>query len=380
MATRPLKIGTFNLRTLQAAGHSIFGGAPVGEDQYRQRVDWIAHQLRTMKCELVGFQEVMSEDALREVVERSGTMPGATVLAQGAGSGRMVNGLATTLPVLSHEFIQDFPEGQTLTFANRPNARPRSGFTRPVLKAVVDVHGQPVTVVVAHLRSHRYNARKGVDEHKNNADETMRAALIRIAEARALRHIVLDIMEADPKMPVIVMGDFNDPLGSVTRDIIHGDQPQRHWDRARKVAYYNRQMHSVHRLRARSSEAPPGYTFVHNGTYTALDDIVVSNHFNRLNPDGLGEVQSVKVFNDHLEDYAEYVTPGFRPESDHGQVVAVMKVQVPDPAPLPHPVAPAAAPRAGVAPPPAGANANDRRPPHHPPRRGPASPALRPAC
>jgi hypothetical protein len=62
-----------------------------------------------------------------------------------------------------------------------------------------------------------------------------------------------------------------------------------------------------------------GFSMVHDGHYTTIDHILVSEEFNAALPNALGEVVDVLYLNDHLE--LEL------PEaSDHGQVVARIRL------------------------------------------------------
>jgi hypothetical protein len=65
---------------------------------------------------------------------------------------------------------------------------------------------------------------------------------------------------------------------------------------------------------------------IHNGRYEVLDHILVSQEFVRSNPNHIGYVQFLQLFNDHLVD--ETLTEEKRDNiaSDHGQVVVQLKI------------------------------------------------------
>src|SRR5919107_82987 len=109
-----VKVGTFNVLNLARAGERFYPDEkPYSAAEYGTKATWIANQLRDMDADLVGFQEVFHEEALRDVCDRSGLFPDGTVVAPGAdgGSGPRL-GLASRLPVDEPvRAITDFPAG-----------------------------------------------------------------------------------------------------------------------------------------------------------------------------------------------------------------------------------------------------------------------------
>ena len=68
------------------------------------------------------------------------------------------------------------------------------------------------------------------------------------------------------------------------------------------------------------------YTHIHHGHHEALDQMMVSQAFVAEHPGRVGNVESVSVFNDHLVDET-LTNDGIEPwQSDHGQVVASLKL------------------------------------------------------
>ena len=94
-----VKVGTFNLRNLARARESFYPDErPYSEAEYERKATWTAEQLRRMDADLVGFQEVFHDEALRDVCGRSGRFGDGTVTAPGAdGASGPRLGLATAL-------------------------------------------------------------------------------------------------------------------------------------------------------------------------------------------------------------------------------------------------------------------------------------------
>lgn len=279
-----VKIGTFNVLNLALPGQVFYDDEdPYSEAEFGRKADWIAEQLRRMDADLVGFQEVFSEDALRQVCTRSGRFDGGTVEApdaDGASGPRL--GLATRLAVVEPvRTISEFPEG--LTGRVEGVCLPVGTFSRPVLRAGVALDDATTcTVFVVHLKSKRpiLDPDAPDDDPREEALGKARALLRRAAEAAALRVLVLDEIVGNSR-PAIVLGDLNDAARAVTTDIVMGDAPSRFWPRGEELrkAYWDRLLYSAYEINARRIGRDISYTHIFNGHYDSLDHILVSQEF-----------------------------------------------------------------------------------------------------
>ena len=68
------------------------------------------------------------------------------------------------------------------------------------------------------------------------------------------------------------------------------------------------------------------YTHIHNGHFESLDHILVSQEMVRENPNNIGKVVYVRIFNDHIIDETFSDRSVNCWESDHAQVVAVIEL------------------------------------------------------
>ena len=67
-----VKVGTFNVLNLARPGERYYPDEkPYSAAEYEKKAAWIVGQLGRMDADLVGFQEVFHEDALRDVCARS---------------------------------------------------------------------------------------------------------------------------------------------------------------------------------------------------------------------------------------------------------------------------------------------------------------------
>ncbi len=322
------KVGTFNVLNLALPGQVTYANdRPFSEEQYQSKLAWIGGQLRRMDAEVVGFQEVWHQDALRAAVNAgaSGGGPEHVLVATQEQKKPQV-GLATSLEVLQTVTHRDFPDGFELSVSGIPD--PIKAFSRPVLQADLRLpSGQDLTVLVVHLKSKR-----PLIDDDNPADVkglalgSARALMVRAAEAYALRCILLNLMQGTER-PVVLLGDLNDSAQAVTTMIVSGQPPVHHLPPQEKQAIWDVLLYNAFDVQARqNTRRDVSYSHIYNGFYDTLDQIYVSQEFSRLNPRRLGEVEYVHYFNDHLVDRTLSRERPDRIQSDHGQVVATLRL------------------------------------------------------
>jgi predicted extracellular nuclease len=329
-----VKVGTFNVLNLARPGEPYYPDEkPYSAAEYEKKAAWIAGQLGRMNADLVGFQEVFHEDALRDACARSKEFGDGTVVAPGAdGNSGPRLGLASRLPVNGPiTTVTDFPAG--LDAAVDGIALPVGTFSRPILRArvVLDPEsGTTATVFIAHLKSKRPIRNPQAPEHdpREEALGKARALIRRAAEAAALRFLVLEEVIGSTQ-PAIILGDLNDAARAVSTDIIMGDSPSRFWpgDTDVRKAYWDRLLYSAYELTVRRTGRDVSYTHIFNGHYENLDHILVSQEFYERNSQRIGEVQILRYFNDHLIDSQLSDDRRDRIVSDHAQLVAEIRLR-----------------------------------------------------
>lgn len=274
-------IASFNVKNLIGPDKEYYQFQSYTPEEFAWKQDWMADQLLTLDADIVGFQEIFEEDALRAVIDETSTRANAlnaasipdaskryhrkaifrnlkvtpyddAALAFAPNSadtgeaGRRRPGLA----ILSRfgfaeppEIIQDLPEPLTIPFTplrGLDGAEEAGHFTlhrlsRPILKARVPVGDQVITVFNCHLKSKlgEYLRPEGADfapeedltayDPVGRALGSLRAALRRTAEAWVLRRAIIAELEAG--RPVLALGDFNDGEHAVSTEIITGETP-----------------------------------------------------------------------------------------------------------------------------------------------------------
>jgi len=269
-------IASFNVKNLIEADQEYYRFEEYTPEEYAWKRAWLADQLLTMNADIVCFQEIFSENALRDVVietdelgqaandavipNRSKRYARKAIFRKLAYEPYTEAGLAFApnsfdgdpgqrrpgVAILSRygfvgqpEIIQDLPEPLDIPFSDLDGSDGGSyqikRLSRPILKARIPVGDQIITVFNCHLKSKlgELPKPKGADfppaadlvnyDPATRAMGSLRSALRRMAEAWVLRLAVLEELEAGN--PVMVLGDFNDSEHAVSSEIISGEAP-----------------------------------------------------------------------------------------------------------------------------------------------------------
>lgn len=318
------KISSFNLLNLALPGTVFYNRNEYTPEQYQKKKKWIKDQLTKLDADIIGFQEVFDEGALRQIVNEHPLYRGANiVMGERKGSAPAV-ALLSRFPIVDHQSHRAFPEQLSV----EELVIPFQEFSRPLLQVQVAVHPNlNLHVYVAHLKSKRPMMPDGVDRQdpREQAKGQARSLLLRAAEANAFRTILMDTLEHRDH-PVITLGDLNDTHTSVTTRIISGQAPPRYWKPERKKRVWDTLLYHVQDIQARQSSRDVYYTHIHNGHYESLDHIMVSQELVRENPNRVGKVVYVRAFNDHIVDDTLVADGVELWESDHAQVVATIEL------------------------------------------------------
>lgn len=362
-----------------------------GLSAYAEKLQWLARQIDLLDCDAIAFQEVFDEAPLREAIAMSswGQHP-FTLVMGGEPSFQDTNFNGTPARVynkprvallvrgdwqVESEVLDSFPpefdfhqplvgrDGLERTFVYATDGETVSRMYRPALRCVLTLpewserlQGVPdgergqVVVYAAHFKSKapmadRSDSGNSVEKARRYARENVlgaaRSAMIRNVDAAAIRWRIIDDLERAPHRPVILMGDLNDELEAISSDIAGGlsvpyfsrdDYPDDDRELMRHVssdlALYSTALRHGHK-----TQRDVLYTFFWDGQHNTLDHILVSRHFipDWMREDwgspAVGDVGSLRVFNDHLMDdrldELEHwqVSKYHARRSDHGQVV-----------------------------------------------------------
>ena len=254
------------------------------------------------------------------------------------------------------EVIQDLSEDMIKwTGKSQEGSYVLHRLSRPILKVRVPVGDTVVTIFNCHLKSKlgEYDMPEDAEfapeavltdyDPVGRAMGAMRASMRRMAEACVLRRLIVDELHAGN--PVMVMGDFNDGEHAVSSEIISGETPfknyswmLRHDAKASNDRYSKEEnvqitediervrLHSAEKQFVRKSARDMVYTAAFGGTFESIDQIYMSRHFMADAPNSLGEMEYFSVLNDHLTDGSHPEAPYNKLASDHGQIIAHMRL------------------------------------------------------
>lgn len=341
-----LSIGTFNVQNLTRAGKPIYNESrPLySTEEYAKKRAWIQAQLAKMDADIIGFQEIIEGEALRDCV-RGTEMEDWHIAAAKPNGQTPVNAILSRFPIVSTECISKIPFAFEFFDDDAQRARLKSAsgqvpaaiplqiqdFSRDVLKVEIEItKGFSIVVGVVHLKSKRPILPDGLDRDDATlvelAQGSVRSLIRRGVEAAGVRAILSQHIEERPNTPIFLIGDLNDSDTAVTNQAMLGEPPFHRLSPEEKIARWRYVLQNSRDVQARRSMENFYYTYIHNGHYESLDNIFVCNHFADRNTERLGRIIDVRLFNDHLFDQTLSHDRKPRHVSDHGQVVTNIDV------------------------------------------------------
>ena len=325
-----LTIATANVLNLANPGRLFYPNQDTySNHEFERKIDWLGGRIAALNADVLAVQEVWDEAAIKAAVSRSG-LRYSTIAVPGAENNDTRNGAQGTPRVgivtrLELNQLQSFSEFPASLRIQVPGLGEHTRFERPPLLASLRMkHGQTIHVLTAHMKSKRPKFLQDAqgqpledrEDPKITALATLRSLMMRGAEAAALRHIVVDVLQRTHE-PLIVTGDLNDGPHSVTTQIIAATSEVAYDKGARDAALWN--AYEVQGEMALKRDV--AYSHVHQGSPEVLDQIFVSEEFLPRSKFSIGDVRRVDYFNDHLQEGKD------RSRSDHGFVRAVLRIR-----------------------------------------------------
>ncbi|MEL6886861.1 MAG: endonuclease/exonuclease/phosphatase family protein [Pseudomonadota bacterium] len=269
-------VASFNVKNLIGPDQEYYRFQKYTPEEYAWKSQWLADQLRSMDADIVCFQEIFEEQALRDVIvqaDADGAEANETSVPDKSKrywrkaifrklAYRPYTGAALAVApnindgvpgqrrpgvailsrlgfVYEPEVIQQLSNPVKIEFgpmgAEGGGVFKLTRLSRPILKVRVPVGDHVVTVFTCHLKSKlgEYVKPDGAP-YPPEVDLTqydpvaralggLRAAVRRMAEAYVLRRAIVAEIEAGH--PVLVTGDFNDGEHAVSSEIISGEVP-----------------------------------------------------------------------------------------------------------------------------------------------------------
>ena len=322
-------IATANLLNFANPERVYYDNAPVySQSEYAHKLKGLSALLTNVNADILAVQEIWDTDALVALAASLGfdatqvTAPMASndpksQYTQGRGAQNTpAVGIISRFPVLETKLLEDIAPQAVVDV---PDMGAHTCYQRPPLLMRLDIHGQSVTVVTAHLKSKRaYFLRDASGDLLEDMDDPnirvrakLRSLCMRAAEAASIRIAIMARLNHTNE-PLILLGDMNDVTGSVTTQLM-AETEEVHYDKSiRDVALFD-----AARIQRRYGWMKDvAYTHIYQGMPEVIDQLFVSEEFLLDSKFALGHIERVDYFNDHLKwDYADRVT-------DHGIVKA----------------------------------------------------------
>ncbi|OLF39499.1 MULTISPECIES: endonuclease/exonuclease/phosphatase family protein [unclassified Psychrobacter] len=326
-------IATANLLNFANPNRIYYDNAPAYDQKsYLDKLQGITGLLTKAHADIIAVQEVWDSKALEALAVSLGfeaehaiiplaSNDSASKYTQGQGAQKTpAVGFISRFAQLESTLLKDIvPEA----VIDVPDVGPYHQFNRPPLLLRADVHGQPITIITAHLKSKRAyflrdesgNLLEDMDDPNIRVRAKLRSLCMRAAEAASIRMSIIQRLQ-HTREPLILLGDMNDVTGSVTTQLM-AETGEVNYDKSmRDIALFD-----AARIQARYGWMKDvAYTHIHQGMPEVIDQLFVSEEFLPDSKFSLGHVERVDYFNDHLKwDYADRVI-------DHGIVRAKIRL------------------------------------------------------
>jgi len=324
-----LRLGTFNLYQFVAPPYAWYTKKEkFNNAQWTMKTTWIKEQIRQMDCDIIGFQEVFTADALEALIKELGFTYFSTADVAKLSSNNPMKYITTTVALASKYPITNIQKVKPhIPSLKSHGFQGHFNFSRLPFKATIALpNTQELLVYVAHLKSNRNNAFEYIFkaeetlEHKKDlifktlTDKHSVALQQRLCEASSLFY---DIRKKNK--PTVLLCDLNDKEFSLTIDALtnntyHDDQRKETYILQDANHHYTPTIHNPH-PEAKEPERKATSYFLGKGN--VLDYIFISNHLSKEHEEHIAQVSDYVVLDAHLQGNPD----GSLLTSDHAQVV-----------------------------------------------------------
>jgi len=325
-----IRLGTFNLFQFVEPPYSWYTKKDKFNDrQWFEKTTWIKNQILKMDCDIIGFQEVFSENALKNIVEDLGFNYFKVVDVAKLSTNNKYKYVTTTVAIASKYPISDIQVVEAhLPSIDKYKLEGVFRFSRVPIKATITLpNGKELLIYVCHLKSNRNNEFEYIFNESHSLEH--KKALVfkalegkyspslkqRLCEASSL---FFDIKKSKDK-PTVLLCDLNDKEFSITIDALsnnkyHDDKSKEDLVLSDASYQYKQEIYNPHPEEKEVKRKATSY-FLGNGN--VLDYIFISNDFNKDNKNKIAKVTDYTVLDDHLQENKD----GSLLTSDHAQVM-----------------------------------------------------------
>jgi endonuclease/exonuclease/phosphatase family metal-dependent hydrolase len=313
-----IKLGTFNLFQFVEPPYSWYTKKEkFTQEQWIEKTTWIKKQILKMDCDIIGFQEVFSIDALQKLVKELGFNYFKTIDVPIL---KKKTYLSTTVAIASKYPIAKMQRVRVhIPSFEKHNFKGHFSLARVPIKATITLPDKTeIVVYVAHLKSNRlnefeylFNASHNLEHKKEVVSKALEGTdstslQQRLCEASSLFHNIKRVKNK----PSILLCDLNDKEFSLTIDALsnhkyHDEESQEGFILHDASYHYKPVVHNPHPEVKEPKRKATSYFL---GKGNVLDYIFISNHFN---------VSNYAVLDEHLHAHGNSLLL----HSDHAQVI-----------------------------------------------------------
>ena len=340
-----------NAENLFTPGNSFYG-AKYTQKEYDQKIDWLSTMIEKQQVHVCALSEIGTDadqcldDIMTAVNQKEAqnnvgwpTYQYKRAFDPGSSGTQIRVAVISRYPISDYKSLKKYPNGFKVDLlkpgqnsSNQANwvTVPSYEYSRPVGKATITPPGKkPFNLFVVHLKSKR--PKLSSHDNDNEAIGMARSAIQRNVEAAALRYYLDTFLPAqyaaDPKIPTILVGDFNDTPHSVPIENIRGPfdkkvGPPSKWSEIDKL-----RLLSCGRLHLKKDAYEDKlFSYVHEEHFSLLDQAFVTQHL-------VNKFVRMEIYNDHVFRHQALKT-GSQPDiaqqwkttvSDHGIVLIELK-------------------------------------------------------
>lgn len=329
-----IRVGTFNLFQFVEPPFSWYTKREkFTKEEWEEKISWIKKQISDMNCDVIGFQEVFSKDALKDLLFELGFKYFKTIDNAKIDKKNESVYISTTVALASKFPIKNLKKVQTdFSTLKKHNLEGFFKFAREPIKATIVLANQlEISLYVCHLKSNRENEFEYIftkDEKLEDKLTKVKTALEnnysmslkqRLCEASSL---FSDIKRNNK--PSILVCDLNDREFSLTIDALtnkrYHNETLKKDDFLLVDAYhlFEKKVYNPHPEFKGIKRTPTSY-FAGKGN--VLDFIFVSKHFDKKNKNSIAKVTNYEILDMHLQKNQN----GSLLNSDHAQVVCELE-------------------------------------------------------
>jgi endonuclease/exonuclease/phosphatase family metal-dependent hydrolase len=329
-----IRIGTFNLYQFVEPPYSWYTKkerfTPL---QWIEKTTWIKEQITNMNCDIIGFQEVFSKLALKELVGDLGFKYFKTVDNARISKNNDKIYTSTTVAIASKYPIKNLKKVDIDFLALKKHYYEGFfKFAREPIKATICLEDEKeLDVYVCHLKSNRDNEFEYIFTENSSMDEKIEKVSKALKENYSVS-LKQRLCEASSlysnikrtKRPAVLLTDLNDKEFSLTIDALTNrkyHEEKRKNDRFLLLDAYHLHEKKVYNPHPEFKGVKRTPTSYFAGKGNVLDYIFVSNKFDKKAKDNIAEVTSYEVLDKHLQKNQN----GSLLNSDHAQVVCEIK-------------------------------------------------------